>query len=64
MTAKMIGMNPVSAFISAIYSTPIDCPGCGEHAHLNRREGFGIGTERRTFECVSCRQKTDIVVPI
>jgi hypothetical protein len=59
----MTALNQVSAFVSSIYSTPIECPGCGEHAHLMRREAAATGTERRTFECVSCRQKTDIVVP-
>jgi hypothetical protein len=62
MTAQTTAMNQVSPFISSVYDTPIECPGCGEHAHLMRRQPSDIGTELRSFECVSCRQKTDIVV--
>jgi hypothetical protein len=63
MTGKRTNTNSVSAFISAIYSTPIDCPGCGEHAHLMRREVASAGMEMRSFECVSCRLKTELMVP-
>jgi hypothetical protein len=59
----MTGIDQVSAFISAVYSTPIKCPDCGEHAHLMHRQETGAGSELRTFECVSCAQKTDLIVP-
>jgi hypothetical protein len=62
MEVQMTAVNPVSAFISSVYSTPIECPGCGAHAHLMRRAPSEIGTELRSFECEVCKQKTDIVV--
>jgi hypothetical protein len=58
----MTALDLVSAFISSTYSTPIKCPGCGEHAHLMHRQGFAAGAELRTFECVTCNRQTDLIV--
>ena len=58
----MTTLDQVTAFISSIYSTPIECPDCGERAHLVRRQDVGTGSELRTFECVSCTRQTEINV--
>ena len=59
----MTALNQVSAFVSSITAHPSNVRDAVNTPPLIRREAAATGTERRTFECVSCRQKTDIVVP-
>ena len=51
--------------VSPTYITPIICPNCTANAHLMRRSpaitGDGRG-EIRTFECLDCKQLTEMFI--